>query len=58
MKLPSLSVSPVAVVPSGKETFTCEFGSAVPVICLSALVTPFTLGISGTVVSVTVLVSA
>ncbi|COE63784.1 Uncharacterised protein [Staphylococcus warneri] len=48
---------PVAVVPSGNVTVTVEFGSALPVIVVSSLVTGLTVGASGAVVSVTSVVA-
>ena len=48
---------PLAVFPSGNVTVTVEFGSALPVICVSSLVTGLTVGASGAVVSVTVVVA-
>ncbi len=47
---------PVAVVPSGNVTVTVDPGSAVPSIVVSSLVTSFTVGASGAVVSLTVVV--
>ncbi len=44
----------VAVVPSGNVTVTVDPGSAVPPIVVSSLVTPFTVGADGAVVSTTV----
>ncbi len=49
---------PVAVVPSGNVTVTVEPGSAVPLTVVSSLVTPFTVGASGAVVSLTVVVAS
>ncbi len=49
---------PVAVVPPGNVTVTVEPGSAVPPIVVSSLVTPFTVGVSGAVVSTTVVVAS
>ena len=49
---------PVAVVPSGNVTVTVEPGSAVPPIVVSPLVTSFTIGVSGAVVSLTVVVAS
>ncbi len=49
---------PVAVVPSGNVTVTVDPGSAVPLIVVSSLVTPFTVGASGAVVSTTVVVAS
>ena len=48
---------PLAFVPSGNVTVTVEFGSALPVICVSSLVTGFTDGTVGAVVSVTTVVA-
>ena len=44
-------------MPSGNVTVTVEFGSALPVICVSSLVTGLTVGASGAVVSVTTVVA-
>ena len=49
---------PVAVVPSGNVTVTVEPGSALPLIVVSSLVTSFAVGVSGAVVSVTVVVAS
>ncbi len=49
---------PVAVLPPGNVTVTVEPGSAVPPIVVSSLVTPFTVGASGAVVSLTVVVAS
>src|SRR5699024_6187747 len=49
---------PVAVLPSGNVTVTVEPGSAVPPIVVSSLVTSFTVGASGAVVSLTVVVAS
>ena len=49
---------PVAVVPSGNVTVTVDPGSAVPPIVVSSLVTSFTVGASGAVVSTTVVVAS
>ncbi len=54
--MPSLSAVPVAVVPSGNVTVTVEPGSAVPPIVVSSLVTSFTVGADGAVVSLTVVI--
>ncbi|SCS96243.1 Uncharacterised protein [Staphylococcus cohnii subsp. cohnii] len=56
--MPSLSAVPVAVLPSGNVTVTVEPGSAVPPIVVSSLVTSFTVGASGAVVSLTVVVAS
>ena len=48
---------PLAFVPSGNVTVTVEPGSALPVICVSSLVTGFTDGAVGAVVSVTTVVA-
>ncbi len=56
--MPSSSAVPVAVVPSGNVTVTVEPGSAVPLTVVSSLVTSFTVGASGAVVSVTVVVAS
>ncbi len=56
--MPWSSVLPVAVVPSGNVTVTVDPGSAVPLIVVSSLVTPFTVGASGAVVSTTVVVAS
>ncbi|COE63825.1 Uncharacterised protein [Streptococcus pneumoniae] len=55
--MPSASVVPVAVFPSGNVTVTVDPGSALPVIVLSSLVTGFTEGTVGAVVSVTTVVA-
>ena len=55
--MPSASVVPLAFVPSGNVTVTVEPGSALPVICVSSLVTGFTDGAVGAVVSVTTVVA-
>ena len=44
-------------MPSGNVTVTVEPGSALPVICVSSLVTGFTDGTVGAVVSVTTVVA-
>ncbi len=49
---------PVAVLPSGNVTVTVEPGSAVPPIVVSSLVTSFTVGASGAVMSFTVVVAS
>ncbi len=49
---------PVAVLPSGNVTVTVEPGSAVPPIVVSSLVTSFTVGADGAVVSLTVVVAS
>lgn len=49
---------PVTVVSSGNVTVTSEFGSAVPLTCVSSLVNSFTVGASGAVISVTVVVAS
>ncbi len=49
---------PVAVLPSGNVTVTVEPGSAVPPIVVSSLVTSFTVGASGAVLSFTVVVAS
>ncbi len=49
---------PVAVLPSGNVTVTVEPGSAVPLTVVASLVTPFTVGASGAVVSLTVVVAS
>ncbi len=56
--MPSLSAVPVAVLPSGNVTVTVDPGSAVPPIVVSSLVTPFTVGADGAVVSLTVVVAS
>ncbi len=56
--MPWSSAVPVAVVPSGNVTVTVEPGSAVPLTVVSSLVTSFTVGASGAVVSVTVVVAS
>ncbi|COE63800.1 Uncharacterised protein [Streptococcus pneumoniae] len=55
--MPSASVVPLAVFPSGNVTVTVDPGSALPVICVSSLVTGFTDGTVGAVVSVTTVVA-
>ncbi|SCS96213.1 Uncharacterised protein [Staphylococcus cohnii subsp. cohnii] len=47
---------PVAVVPPGNVTVTVDPGSAVPPIVVSSLVTSFTVGAAGAVMSFTVVV--
>ncbi len=49
---------PVAVVPSGNVTVTVEPGSAVPLTVVASLVTSFTVGADGAVVSTTVVVAS
>ncbi len=56
--MPSSSAVAVAVVPSGNVTVTSESGSAVPLTVVSSLVTSFTVGASGAVVSTTVVVAS
>ncbi len=56
--MPSSSAVAVAVVPSGNVTVTSDPGSAVPLTCVSSLVTSFTVGASGAVVSTTVVVAS
>ena len=55
--MPSSSAVPVAVVPSGNITVTVDPGSDVPLTVVPSLVTSFTVGTSGAVVSVTVVVT-
>src|SRR5699024_1327841 len=57
VSLPSSSAVPVAVVPSGNITVTVDPGSDVPLTVVPSLVTSFTVGTSGAVVSVTVVVA-
>ncbi len=49
---------PVAVLPPGNVTVTVDPGSAVPPIVVSSLVTSFTVGADGAVVSTTVVVAS
>ncbi len=48
---------PIAVVLSGNVTVTVDPGSALPIICVSSLVTSFIVGASGAVVSLTVVLT-
>ncbi len=49
---------PVAVLPPGNVTVTVDPGSAVPPIVVSSLVTSFTVGAAGAVMSFTVVVAS